>query len=206
MEGGGGVLKSLHRILVTRGEVMRGISGVLESRSGDARDCKRLGPSLFPGSQATSARLGHLRKIRPPPKDQATSERSGHLRKIRPPRSLCFGLQLMAHAICRGQNVQKTSRRDLASVIARGGDGATTVSATMILAARAGISVFVTGGGPHLWKMNRTICTKSHLSLIKATCFFVHAILLLLKSKVKGPPPPPSRGAPSLLIISHHSR
>jgi len=45
-----------------------------------------------------------------------------------------------------GQNVQKTSRRDLASVIARGGDGATTVSATMILAARAGISVFVTGG------------------------------------------------------------
>ena len=40
----------------------------------------------------------------------------------------------------------KTSRRDLALVMARGLDGATTVSATMLLAARAGIQVFVTGG------------------------------------------------------------
>ncbi|CAL5228111.1 g11186 [Coccomyxa viridis] len=46
----------------------------------------------------------------------------------------------------RGLNVCKTSRRDLALVVAKGLDGATTVSATMLLAARAGIHVFVTGG------------------------------------------------------------
>ncbi|MCO5577660.1 hypothetical protein L7F22_031491 [Adiantum nelumboides] len=42
----------------------------------------------------------------------------------------------------------KTSRRDLASVLAkgRGGVGATTVSGTMILAHMAGIDVFGTGG------------------------------------------------------------
>ena len=52
--------------------------------------------------------------------------------------------------ICRGLRVSKTSRRDLALVMAKGLDGATTVSATMLLAARAGIHVFVTGGGgPH---------------------------------------------------------
>lgn len=42
--------------------------------------------------------------------------------------------------------VQKTSRRDLPMVIARQLDGATTVSATMLLAHRAGIPIFVTGG------------------------------------------------------------
>jgi pseudouridylate synthase len=42
--------------------------------------------------------------------------------------------------------VVKVSVRDLPSVIARGGHGATTVAATMRLAALAGISVFVTGG------------------------------------------------------------
>ncbi len=46
----------------------------------------------------------------------------------------------------RGLKVCKTSRRDLALVMAKGLDGATTVSATMLLAARAGIHVFVTGG------------------------------------------------------------
>jgi len=40
----------------------------------------------------------------------------------------------------------KISRRDLAAVLARGGDGATTVSATMIAAHLAGIGVFATGG------------------------------------------------------------
>jgi len=43
-------------------------------------------------------------------------------------------------------DVTKTSVRDLAYVIARGGHGATTVASTMRLAALAGISVFVTGG------------------------------------------------------------
>lgn len=42
--------------------------------------------------------------------------------------------------------VAKCSRRDLAAVIARRGHGATTVSATMLLAHRAQIDVFVTGG------------------------------------------------------------
>ena len=46
----------------------------------------------------------------------------------------------------RGQSVIKTSRRDLPFVIARREDGATTVAATMIIAAMAGIRVFSTGG------------------------------------------------------------
>ena len=46
----------------------------------------------------------------------------------------------------RGQQVRKTSRRDLPYVMSQRLDGATTVAATMLLAARAGISVFVTGG------------------------------------------------------------
>ncbi len=43
-------------------------------------------------------------------------------------------------------DVVKVSRRDLGAVIASGRTGATTVAATMIVAARAGIGVFVTGG------------------------------------------------------------
>ncbi len=46
----------------------------------------------------------------------------------------------------RGQAVTKVSRRDLPYVVARGGDGATTVAATMILATMAGIRLFATGG------------------------------------------------------------
>lgn len=42
--------------------------------------------------------------------------------------------------------VAKTSRRDIPFVVAKGMNGATTVSATMIIAAIAGIRVFVTGG------------------------------------------------------------
>lgn len=45
-----------------------------------------------------------------------------------------------------GGDVRKCSRRDLPAVCAAGADGATTVSATMLLAAAAGIAVFVTGG------------------------------------------------------------
>ncbi|MEO3434933.1 pseudouridine-5'-phosphate glycosidase [Inquilinus sp. CAU 1745] len=43
-------------------------------------------------------------------------------------------------------DVAKLSRRDLPSILARGGDGATTVAATMIAAHLAGIGIFVTGG------------------------------------------------------------
>ncbi len=42
--------------------------------------------------------------------------------------------------------VRKCSRRDLAIVIARGCDGATTVASTMIIAHMAGIKIFATGG------------------------------------------------------------
>jgi len=42
--------------------------------------------------------------------------------------------------------VAKVSIRDLPYVVARGGNGATTVASTMRLAALAGVSVFVTGG------------------------------------------------------------
>lgn len=48
--------------------------------------------------------------------------------------------------LARGREVVKVSRRDLGLVLARRQDGATTVAATMIAAARAGIEVFVTGG------------------------------------------------------------
>ena len=46
----------------------------------------------------------------------------------------------------RGQQTIKCSRRDLPFVVAAGKDGATTVAATMIIAERAGIRVFATGG------------------------------------------------------------
>jgi len=48
--------------------------------------------------------------------------------------------------LARGGNIRKVSRRDLPIVIAQGGDGATTVAATMWIAAQAGIQVFATGG------------------------------------------------------------
>ena len=43
-------------------------------------------------------------------------------------------------------DVLKASRRDLAHIAANGLNGATTVAATMIAAALAGIKIFVTGG------------------------------------------------------------
>lgn len=52
----------------------------------------------------------------------------------------------MSGVWCRAGKVRKTSRRDLAYVMARRLHGATTVSATMLLAACAGIHIFVTGG------------------------------------------------------------
>ena len=48
--------------------------------------------------------------------------------------------------LATSDDVAKCSLRDVAVVTARGGDGATTVAATMHLAARAGIGVFATGG------------------------------------------------------------
>ena len=46
----------------------------------------------------------------------------------------------------KGREVIKASRRDLPVLVARGADGATTVTTTMMIAAMAGIKVFATGG------------------------------------------------------------
>lgn len=45
-----------------------------------------------------------------------------------------------------GRGVAKASRRDLPALVARGADGATTVTTTMIIAHMAGIRIFATGG------------------------------------------------------------
>eukprot|EP00262_Sarcandra_glabra_P014480 TRINITY_DN4246_c0_g1_i1.p1 TRINITY_DN4246_c0_g1~~TRINITY_DN4246_c0_g1_i1.p1 ORF type:complete len:346 (-),score=75.13 TRINITY_DN4246_c0_g1_i1:106-1143(-) len=60
----------------------------------------------------------------------------------------CIGLNIeelerLAHL---GSKAQKTARRDIPHVVATGGNGATTVSATMFFASMVGIPVFVTGG------------------------------------------------------------
>lgn len=46
----------------------------------------------------------------------------------------------------KGLSVHKSSRRDLAVLLSKGEDGATTVATTMIAASMAGIKVFATGG------------------------------------------------------------
>ena len=46
----------------------------------------------------------------------------------------------------QGQAVTKASRRDLAVLVARKADGATTVTTTMMIAHMAGIKIFATGG------------------------------------------------------------
>ncbi|TNE61582.1 MAG: pseudouridine-5'-phosphate glycosidase [Bacteroidetes bacterium] len=52
----------------------------------------------------------------------------------------------MEHLGHAGNTVPKASRRDLPYLLSRGLDGATTVAATMIIAQKAGIRLFATGG------------------------------------------------------------
>ena len=52
-------------------------------------------------------------------------------------------IEALAHA---GQQVPKVSRRDLPFLLAGSGMGATTVAATMVIAAMVGIRLFATGG------------------------------------------------------------
>ena len=61
---------------------------------------------------------------------------------------LCAGLtdEELEYLAKAGPKVAKASRRDLPILAARGADDATTVAATMIVAAMAGIRVFATGG------------------------------------------------------------
>ncbi|KAM6576778.1 hypothetical protein CsatB_028615 [Cannabis sativa] len=60
----------------------------------------------------------------------------------------CVGLSVveLERLANLGTQAQKTARRDIAHVVASKGNGATTVSATMLIASMVGISVFVTGG------------------------------------------------------------
>ncbi len=46
----------------------------------------------------------------------------------------------------KGMAITKASRRDIAAIISRGIDGATTVTTTMMIAHMAGINIFATGG------------------------------------------------------------
>ena len=48
--------------------------------------------------------------------------------------------------MCKGENVAKASRRDVAVYLATGQTAATTVATTMLIAGLAGIKVFATGG------------------------------------------------------------
>lgn len=61
---------------------------------------------------------------------------------------LCAGLtdEQIDYLGREGHRVTKVSRRDLPMLVAKEMDGATTVAATMIVAAAAGIRVFATGG------------------------------------------------------------
>jgi pseudouridine-5'-phosphate glycosidase len=60
---------------------------------------------------------------------------------------ICIGLnEQQLELLGTSTDAMKVSRRDLAYVLAQGKLGATTVAATMICAALAGIEVFVTGG------------------------------------------------------------
>nr|XP_010909663.1 uncharacterized protein LOC105035704 isoform X2 [Elaeis guineensis] len=60
----------------------------------------------------------------------------------------CIGLnnEQLERLAKLGRKAQKAARRDIAHIVAAGGNGATTVSATMLFAAKVGIPVFVTGG------------------------------------------------------------
>ncbi|KAL1832122.1 hypothetical protein ACET3Z_001773 [Daucus carota] len=70
----------------------------------------------------------------------------------------CVGLtsEELERLATLGTKCQKTARRDIAHVVATKGNGATTVSATMIFASMVGIPVFVTGGigGVHRYGEN----------------------------------------------------
>lgn len=61
---------------------------------------------------------------------------------------ICIGLEPdeLAELASPETEVAKVSRRDMALILASGGWGATTVAATMICAAKAGIRIFATGG------------------------------------------------------------
>jgi pseudouridine-5'-phosphate glycosidase len=85
--------------------------------------------------------------------------------------------------IALSDSVVKASVREIAIVAARGGDGATTVASTAHLAARAGISIFATGGlgGVHrqardTWDESADLTTLSRTPIM-VVCAGVKSIL-----------------------------
>src|SRR5918912_4318527 len=61
--------------------------------------------------------------------------------------TICVGLgEDLLRRLAEGGDVSKASRRDLAALVATGATAGTTVSATMLVAARCGIAIFATGG------------------------------------------------------------
>lgn len=85
--------------------------------------------------------------------------------------------------IASSDDVVKVSVRDLATIVARGGSGATTVASTAHLAARAGIALFATGGlgGVHRqardsWDESADLTTLSRTP-ITVVCAGVKSIL-----------------------------
>jgi pseudouridylate synthase / pseudouridine kinase len=82
-----------------------------------------------------------------------------------------------------GRKVRKLARRDISTCVARGEHGATTVSATMHIAAAAGISVLATGGigGVHRgvassWDISADVAALSDLPVL-VVCAGVKTIL-----------------------------
>ena len=75
------------------------------------------------------------------------------------------------------QDVMKVSRRDLAYAVAMQRYGSTTVSATMVVAHRVGVSVFVTGG---IGDVHRGAEESKHNSICGFPCYAVtdHYIVL----------------------------
>ena len=85
--------------------------------------------------------------------------------------------------VASSEDVVKVSVRDIATVAARNGVGATTVASTAHLAARAGISVFATGGlgGVHrgavdTWDESADLTTLSRTGML-VVCAGVKSIL-----------------------------
>ena len=61
--------------------------------------------------------------------------------------ALCVGLEAdQLEALASAKGVAKASRRDMALVVSQGRSAGTTVATTMLIAARAGIPIFATGG------------------------------------------------------------
>ncbi|MEP7019067.1 MAG: pseudouridine-5'-phosphate glycosidase [Pseudonocardiales bacterium] len=96
----------------------------------------------------------------------------------------CIGLDDAAlRRVADDPDVTKVSVRDIATVAARGGMGATTVASTAHLAARAGIRVFATGGlgGVHrdardTWDESADLTTLSRTPVL-VVCAGVKSIL-----------------------------